>query len=356
MQFYKTQHQYYCGVDLHARQMYLCVLDAQGNKVLHRNMRNDKAYFLKLIAPFRENLVLCCESTFNWYWLADLCVEEEIKFVLGHALYMRAIHGAKAKNDRIDSEKIATLLRGGVVPMAYVYPARMRATRDLMRRRTHFVCARAALQGHIRLVNTQYNLPRIDANLRTSGCRETILERFSFAEDVQASVVADMDLIAGYQTVIHRLERKILDSARGHCPDDLNLLMSISGIGPVIALTILYEIERIGRFPRVQDFASYARLVKCTHSSAGRSYGSGGAKMGNPYLKWIFSEAVIHVPRHNAAIATRLNRLEQKHGKGKGKTLMAHKLGRAVFFMLKNKTAFDEDRFLGMPSGDQAAA
>jgi len=356
MQFYKSQHRYYCGVDLHARQMYLCVLDAEGQKRVHRNMRNDEAYFLKLISPFREDLVVCCESTFNWYWLADLCAKEGIEFVLGHALYMRAIHGAKAKNDRIDSEKIATLLRGGVMPMAYVYPARMRATRDLMRRRTFFVCAQAALQGHIKLVNAQYNLPSIEEDVRSARHHEAILEHFGFAEDVKASVAADMDLIVDYQTVIRRLERKILDSARGHCSEDLDLLLSIKGVGPVIALTILYEIERIERFPRVQDFVSYARLVKCSHDSAGRPQGSGGAKMGNPYLKWIFSEAVIHVPRHNPRIAARLERLEQKHGKGKGKILMAHKLGRAVFFMLKNKTAFDEERFLAGPAGQQAAA
>ena len=179
MQFYKDQHQWYCGVDLHARTMYLCILDKTGKKVLHRNMRNDAAYFLKLVEPYREDLVVCCESTFNWYWLADLCAETGIKFVLGHALYMRAIHGAKAKNDRLDSEKIDTMLRGGVVPEGYVYPARMRATRDLMRRRTYFVCERAALQGHVKLVNMQYNLPAITEDLRLSSQHEAVLDRFA---------------------------------------------------------------------------------------------------------------------------------------------------------------------------------
>jgi transposase len=230
--------------------------------------------------------------------------------------------------------------------MAYVYPARMRATRDLMRRRTFFVCAQEALQGHIKLVNLQYNLPTIEEDVRSTRQHELILERFAFAEDVKASIAGDMELIGRYQTVIHRLERKIMESALGHCPDQLELLLSIKGVGPVISLTILYEIERIERFPRVQDFVSYARLVKCSHDSGGHSQGTGGAKMGNAYLKWIFSEAVIHVSRHNPRIADRLARLEQKHGKGKGKILMAHKLGRTVYFMLKNKTAFDEERFL----------
>ena len=115
--------------------------------------------FLLAIAPYREDLVVAVECIFTWYWLADLCAEERIAFVLGHALYMRAIHGGKAKNDKIDSHKIAMLLRGGMIPQAYVYPAGMRATRDLLRRRLHFVRKRGQLLAHIQNTNHQYNLP-----------------------------------------------------------------------------------------------------------------------------------------------------------------------------------------------------
>jgi transposase len=72
---------------------------------------------------------------FSWYWVADWCEDHNIPFVLGHARYMKVIHGPKARNDRIDSHKIASLLRGGMFPMACVYPRELRATRDLMRRR-----------------------------------------------------------------------------------------------------------------------------------------------------------------------------------------------------------------------------
>ena len=100
---------------------------------------------------------MASECIFNWYWLADLCADEGIPFVLGHALYMRAIHGAKAKNDRIDALKTASLLRGGLLPMAYVYPAEMRSTRDLLRRRTHFVRKRAQLMAHVQNTFHQYS-------------------------------------------------------------------------------------------------------------------------------------------------------------------------------------------------------
>ena len=100
---------------------------------VHKNIAAAPQPLLALIAPYREDLAMAVECMFSWYWLADRCARENIAFVLGHALYMKAIHGAKAKNDRIDAHKIAALLRGGLIPQAYVYPAKMRATRDLMR-------------------------------------------------------------------------------------------------------------------------------------------------------------------------------------------------------------------------------
>ena len=112
MRFYNGQHRYYCGVDLHTRRMYLCILDHEGNTRLHRNVRAKPHDFLSAIESFRDDLVVGAECMFTWYWLADLCLDEKIKFLLGHALYMKAIHGGKKKDDKLDSEKIARLMRG----------------------------------------------------------------------------------------------------------------------------------------------------------------------------------------------------------------------------------------------------
>ena len=124
MRFYTKQHTHHCGIDLHARSMYLCILNQAGEVLLHRNMRANPEAFLKAVAPYREDLVVSVECMFTWYWLADLCRSEQITFVLGHALYMKAINGGKAKNDRIDALKIATLLRGGMPPPGLRLPAR----------------------------------------------------------------------------------------------------------------------------------------------------------------------------------------------------------------------------------------
>ena len=143
MRFYNQSHRFYCGVDLHARTLAVCVLDTDGTAVFHGTIAASPAAFLQAVAPFRDGLVVACECMFAWYWLADLCHEEGIPFVLGHALYMKAIHGGKAKTDTIDAKKIAVLLRGGMLPQAYVYPKGMRETRDLLRRRTFLVRRRA---------------------------------------------------------------------------------------------------------------------------------------------------------------------------------------------------------------------
>ena len=171
MRFYTKQHKAYCGIDLHARSMYMCILSQDGEILLHRNMKTSPEMFLKAIAPYREDLVVRCRMHFTWYWLADLCAREGIPFVLGHALYMKAIHGGKAKNDKIDAQKIAVLLRGGMLPAAYVSPAAMRATRDLLRRRTHLMRKRAELLTHIQQTNSQYNLPEIGKRSPTSEPR-----------------------------------------------------------------------------------------------------------------------------------------------------------------------------------------
>src|ERR687897_2568591 len=157
-------------------------------------MRAAPEPFLQAIAPSREDLVVCVECIFTWYWLADLCTQEGIPFVLGHALYMKAIHGGKAKNDRIDSQKIAALLRGGMLPQAYVYPAQMRATRDLLRRRTHLMRKRSELLAHVQQTNSQYNLPEIGKKIAYKANRDGVAERFDDAA-AQKNIEVDLALI-----------------------------------------------------------------------------------------------------------------------------------------------------------------
>jgi len=345
MRFYNRPHTYYCGIDLHVKTMYICILDGAGQVLVHRNVPSTPAAFLEVVAPYRTALVVAAECMFTWYWLSDVCAAEGIAFVLGHALAMKAIHGGKAKNDKIDSHKIAVLLRGGMLPQAYVYPAAMRSTRDLIRRRLHLVRKRGQLLAHIQNTRAQYNLPIFGRKLAYHTNREGVVEHFS-DPSVQKSIAVDIALIDQYDALITDLDLTIVREAKRHNADAFHRLRSVPGIGKVLALTILYEIHDITRFDRVQEFASYARLIKCTRESGGKKLGTGGAKMGNVHLKWAFSEAAVTFLRHNPEGQKLVARLEQQHGKGKALSILAHKIGRAVYYMLARGTMFSMDKFL----------
>jgi transposase len=344
MRFYTNQHKFYCGIDLHARTMYLCVLDQEGKVVLHRDIKTNPDIFLKTISPYREDIVVAVECIFTWYWIADLCNRENIPFVLGHALYMKAIHGGKAKNDKVDAYKIATLLRGGMMPMAYVYPSEMRSTRDLLRRRLHLARKRAELIAHVQNTNHQYNLPTIGKNLGKKANRQGVAERF-IDLSVQKSIELDLGLINHYDQLLHRIEHEISLIAKIDDADSYFRLRSIPGIGRILGLTILYEIHDIDRFPRVQDFVSYCRLVKCAKESAGKIIGSSGKKIGNAHLKWAFSEAAVLFLRRNPDAKKYRDKLIRKHGQAKSLTILAHKLARAVYHILKHKEVFHPETF-----------
>ena len=155
-----------------------------------------------------------------------------------------------------------------------------------------------------------------------------------------------MAVIACYATELSKIEWFLEQQAKQHNPVHLHILKSISGIGRILALTIIYEIGNINRFESVQKFASYARLVKCKAESAGKCYGTQGNKIGNAHLKWAFSEAAVLYLRGNKKAQRYLLQLQKRMTKAKAISVLAHKLGRCVYFMLKKDKVFDESRFL----------
>jgi transposase len=346
MRFYHQQHRFYCGVDLHARTLSLCVLDDQGHTRLERTIPASPDAFLAALEPFRDGLAVACECMFAWYWLADLCHAEGIPFALGHALYMKAIHGGKAKTDRIDAHKIALLLKGGMLPIAYVYPKGMRETRDLLRRRTFLVRKRAEALVHLANTNSQYNRPPLTKKLSYARNRQEIDLAARFDEpSVKKNVELDLALLDAYDEQIRKVELYLTRAAKVDDAQAYHRLRSVPGVGPVLALVLLYEIHDVGRFGDVGDFLSYARLVRCGHESAGKKHGTGGNKIGNAHLKWAFSEAACLFLRGSDRAKQWLARREKKHGKARALGALAARLGRAVYHLLRKREAFDEQRF-----------
>lgn len=347
MDYYTSLTKYNCGIDLHSKQMYVCVVDIDGKKLVHKNIRNnDFDFFLRITKPYRHDMTVVCESTFNWYWLADACCAAEIEFVLAHALYLKHIHGGKNKNDKIDSHKLAHLLRTNFIPPAYVYPAEHRPMRSLFRQRMNYVWDRASLLGHLKMNQYSEGLTPIPVKSRNRDeWEKNILAQYK-DPILKVAAKTEITMIRSYDKQIKTLEKTLELGAKKYFPREYILLLSVPGIGKIMALTILFEIDTIKRFPSVKDFVSYCRLAKGSVASAGKIKGLSGGKMGNAYLRWAFGQITLTAKRHDPMIKTYAEQIISKHGKFKGNAVLGSKIARCVYFMLQNGTVFNCEQLI----------
>src|SRR5215813_11563937 len=231
---------FYAGVDLHARALFLVVLDRDGQTRFARNLPAQPEPFLRAVQPFRDGLLVACECVHCWYWLADACRDQQIAFVLGHAWAMKAVHGSKTKCDRQDAEAIARLLKGGNFPPAYAYPREKRGLRDLLRARLRLVRQRAEIYGHVHTARRQANLPPVSNAVKYKSKRAAISADLT-DPFVRRRVETDLALLEPLDTAIRRLEAEIEEAAKEHYSTELAVLQSTPGVGLVLSLTILLE-------------------------------------------------------------------------------------------------------------------
>jgi len=315
MRFYTPQHPFYCGIDLHARTMYVGILHHDGESVVQRDMQAGPETFLKAIAPYREDLGVAVACIFTWDWLADLGAPQGLPFVRGHALSRTAIHGGKAQNDRMDARQIAVRLRGGRIPPTSVSPAAMRATRALRRRRLPLTRQRAELLAPVQHTNSQYHLPELGKPLASKAPRDGVAARFP-APAVQQRGAVDLALLDYDDRLRSDVAVPIVPPAKPHDAQPLSRLQSVPGMGKMLRWGLRSERHDLTRFPRGQDGLSSCRRGKGAQESAGQRDGTSGAKSGHASLTGAFSEAAGLCLRNTPAGQTSLARLAPHHGKG----------------------------------------
>ena len=213
------------------------------------------------------------------------------------------------------------------------YANRSEAVRDLLRRRRMLVRFRSEVLAHIKLTHHQYNAAVFEKNINKPGNRAALAELFADPA-VAKNIQVDLEVADAMHAQIVRLENHLIRHAKSFDPRTYHRLQTVPGIGQVLALTILYEIGDISRFPTVQSFCSYARLVKCPNESAGKLYSYGGQKMGNAHLKWAFSEVTALFMRESAQAKDFVAKHEKKYGKGKAMSILAQRLGRCRLDLL----------------------
>src|SRR5215467_3754035 len=337
----------YGGIDLHANNSVVVVLNELDEVIYQKRLANDLPTLLGQLAPYHAELQgVVVESTYNWYWLVDGLMEASYRVHLANPAAIQQYSSLKYTNDHSDAPWLAHLLRLGVLPEGYIYPKAERAVRDLLRKRAHVV------RQHTANVLSVQNIMARNTGARFSVKRLQELTKQELttllADETQVlAVTSSLVVLDCLRHQIKTLEKTV--HKRLHHTPSYEQLLTVPGIGPILAQTITLETGAISRFPSVGNYASYCRCVDSTKLSNGKRKGQGNVKNGNPYLGWASMEAAQFALRFNA----RAQRFYQrKLAKTNNNTILArkavaHKLSRVCYYNMRDLVPFDAMKAFG---------
>jgi transposase len=333
----------YGAIDLHSNNSMVVLLDKQDRAVVERRLPNKLPVILDQLEPYKPYIqAIAVESTYNWYWLVDGLMEAGYEVRLVNTVKVAVYEGLKYSDDEHDARHLAHLLRLGILPTGYIYPKEERSMRDLLRKRAHLVRCRTSQILSIQNLITrntgqgisQENLRRLD---------DQALEQLCGGDPARVlAIQSSRAVLRCLDEQVNHLEKTLLAQAK--LKPGFEKLLTVDGIGPVLGMTIMYEIGSIERFKEAGHFASYARCVGSRRLSNGKKKGEGNTKNGNKYLAWAFIEAAAFSIRYNERIRRFFQRKKAKRTTALAMKAVAHKLARACYHVLKDQTTFDVDR------------
>lgn len=335
----------YGAIDLHSNNNVVVVQDESDGVVAKRRLPNDLKTVLAFLAPYRKTLVgVVVESTYNWYWLVDGLMAESYPVHLANAAAIQQHNGLKYGDDTSDARWLAKLLRLGELPEGHIHPPKERAIRDLLRKRSQLVRQSTMNLLSIRNLYARSRGEGISANRVKELTAETVDATFE-DPNVALAVKSSAKVLDCLAEQIVLVEKSVHDQVR--LRKGYKRLLTVPGIGKILALTIMLETGDIGRFHEVGNYVSYGRLVGSSRWTNGKRKGSGNTKNGNAFLCWAFIEAANFAIRHNEAIRSYYQRKLARTKRIVALKAVAHKLGRACYHMIKENVAFDLTRAFG---------
>lgn len=332
----------YSGIDLHSTNNVVVVSDEADRVLYQRRLPNELSKIVEALEPYRSELAgVVVESTYNWYWLVDGLMAAGYCVHLANPAAMKQYEGIKHRGDESDAQYLAHLLRLQILPTGYICPPAQRAVRDLARKRLQLVRTRTA-----QVVSVESNLARqTGARLSSNAVKRMSsidAAALGLPEEVTCALVANVAVIQTLNAEIARLEARL--RARVRLRREYRMLITVPGIGEVLATIIMLETGSIERFAAVGNFASYARCVDSEHRSNDKKKGAGNVRNGNKYLAWAFIEAA-NLARRYCPQAQRFYERKKAATNGILATkALAHKLARACYHMLKEGQPFDVKR------------
>jgi transposase len=334
----------FCGIDLGAKRSQVCIIDNDQKVLVNRKVANDIEIIHKLIRP--HGLVpTVIESTFNWYWIVDGLQARQVPVTLAHSLKLAAITSAKVKTDKRDALTLAQLLRAKMIPTSYIYPAAQRPLRDLLRQRWDAVALRADEYRKMRGRLYREGITTVGSNDVKLMGEEEVNELLDHPL-IRRQMMMNIERVELLTRQIRSLEKELLSQVKTR--QDFRNLMTIPGIGAVLALTLLLEIGDISRFPKARLFASYCRVAPgCADSGDSHRRGRGN-KQGNPYLKWALTQAAEYARRFDPRFTDLFNAVLHKHPGASGTIIthciVAHRISFAVYHVLKDGTPYNPEK------------
>lgn len=332
----------YSGIDLHSNNSVVVVTDEADRVVAEKRLPNDLSRIVAFLWPWRNEMAgVVVESTYNWYWLVDGLMDAGFNVKLANTSAIRKYDGLKHSGDEADARQLAHLLRLGILPTGTILPRDQRAVRDLARKRMQLVRSRTSHILAIENITARQNGARLNSNQvrRMSACD---VDGMGLPDDVALAIKSNLAVIATLSLQIEQLEKRLQERVAER--PEYALLMSVPGIGRILATIILLETGTMDRFDTAGNFASYARCVDSQHMSNGKKKGQGNTRNGNKYLAWAFVEAAHFALRFNAGAKRFYERKKAKTNTAVATKALAHKLARACYHMLKEGRPFDAER------------
>jgi len=333
----------YAGCDLHSNNNHLALVDQKGKRVDHWKLRNDPKLILATLESQRSKIVgIVVESTYNWYWLVDTLMEAGYKVYLANPAAIQQYTGLKHADDKHDAFWLAQMLRLGILPEGYIYPKEERPTRDLLRKRGHLVRVRTSLMLSLQnIIDRNYGL-RVSGNDMKRLREDRVSPVFSGNEDLNLVGSVSKEAIDFLTRQIRRIEKVI--EGKVELRASYRSLLTLPGVGKILALTIMLETGPISRFAKVGNYASYCRKVSSQWLSNERVKGKGNKKSGNKYLAWAFSEAAEFARRQEGAARAYYQRKRQKTNLMVAHSALAHKLARAAYYLMRDEVPFQPEK------------
>ena len=335
----------YVGIDLHSSNNVVSVQDDRERVLAEKRLPNDLLTVLAWLKPYRDSIAgIVVESTYNWYWLVDGLRDAGYQVHLANTAAIQQYEGLKYADDKSDARWLAKLLRLGQLPEGHIYPKEERPVRDLVRKRRHLVrhCTSHILS--IENLVARNTGQRISCN-RVKRLTDEEVEALLGESELGLSVNSSLAVMRCLQEQIALIEKIVKKRVR--LRQEFRGLLTVRGIGSVLALTIMLETGDIRRFESVGNYVSYCRCVKSVWLSNGKKKGAGNAKNGNKYLAWAFVEAANFAIRFNERVRRFYQRKSAKSTRVVALKATAHKLARACYYIMRDGVPFDVKRAFG---------